>query len=118
MRFLAGVFDSNWWAVMMDDTTALGYWLNWRFLVCALWVLVAMVFAGLLIWRYEGRRSSGDQQEAAGSLYDDEVWGTCSKSIHPIWLLAYRILSFCTLLALLLADFVINGARKIFFYTE
>ncbi|KAL8519100.1 hypothetical protein ACS0TY_010148 [Phlomoides rotata] len=108
---------------MIDDTTALSYWLNWRFLLCAVWVLVAMVFAALLIWRYEGSRKirdkpSGVQQEAAGCLYDDEVWGTCSKSIHPIWLLAYRVVAFCTLLAVLLADFVINGAGKIFFYTE
>ncbi|KAL8464639.1 hypothetical protein ACS0TY_034223 [Phlomoides rotata] len=108
---------------MIDDTTALSYWLNWRFLLCAVWVLVAMVFATLLIWRYEGSRKirdepSGFQQEVAGCLYDDEVWGTCSKSIHPIWLLAYRVVAFCTLLAVLLADFVINGAGKIFFYTE
>lgn len=122
MRFSTGLFDC-WWSVMTDNTTAPSYWLNWRFLLCAIWILVAMVFAALLIWRYEGRResrdrSSGDQQEAAGCLYDDEVWGTCSKSIHPIWLLAYRIVAFCALLALLLTDTVIHSAAKYYFYTE
>ncbi|XP_011086592.1 uncharacterized protein LOC105168273 isoform X1 [Sesamum indicum] len=108
---------------MAADTTAPSYWLNWRFLLCAIWILVAMMIAALLIWRYEGRskpryRQSGDEQEAAGCLYDDEVWGTCSKSIHPIWMLAYRIVAFSVLLALLLADIIIHSGRKYYFYTQ
>ncbi|KAK6117934.1 hypothetical protein DH2020_048339 [Rehmannia glutinosa] len=108
---------------MTADTTTPSYWFNWRFLLCALWILVGMVFAALLIWRYEGHsrsrnRSSGDHQEAAGCLYEDEVWGTCSKSMHPIWLLAYRIVAFSALLAILLADIMIHGGGKYFFYTE
>lgn len=122
MRFSTRLFDHTW-PEMADDTTTPSYWLNWRFLLCAIWIVVAMVSAAFLIWRHEGRRESrdcsyGDQQEAAGCLYGDEVWGTCSKSIHPIWLLAYRLLAFSALLALLLADLIINGAGKYYFYTE
>ncbi|XP_057774558.1 uncharacterized protein LOC130993623 isoform X2 [Salvia miltiorrhiza] len=102
--------------VMADDTTTPSYWLNWRFLVCAVWVVVAMVLAAFLIWRHEGRRE--DEHEAAGCLYGDEVWGTCSKSIHPIWLLAYRLLAFSALLALLLANLITSGSVKYYFYTE
>ncbi|XP_047957757.1 uncharacterized protein LOC125203455 isoform X2 [Salvia hispanica] len=105
--------------VMVDDTTAPSYWLNWRFLLCALWILLAMLFSAFLIWRHEGHRESGgDQQEAAGDLYWDEVWGTCWKSIHPIWLLAYRLLAFSLLFAVLLADLIISGVGKYYFYTE
>ncbi|CAA0814127.1 Unknown protein [Striga hermonthica] len=105
---------------MAADSTAPGYWLNWKFLVCAAWVLIAMVFSALLIWRHEGsrKRSGGESQhEASGCLYEDEVWSTCSRSVHPISLLAYRIIAFCALLALLLVDIVTLGAIQYFFYT-
>ncbi|GFP88023.1 hypothetical protein PHJA_000946000 [Phtheirospermum japonicum] len=123
MRFLTGLFSRAWWPVM-TDTTSPSYWLNWRFLVCAIWVLVAMVFAALLVWRYEGRnrisrnRSDDDQHEAMGCLYEDEVWATCLKFVHPVWLLGYRLIAFGALLALLIADITNNGAVKYFFYTE
>lgn len=109
---------------MTTDTTASSYWLNWRFLLCAIWVLVAIVISFLLIWRYEGsrnkyrKRASEEQGEAAGCLYEDESWGTCLKSVHPIWLLAYRICAFCAMLALLLADAISHGGGIFTFYTE
>ncbi|KAL9149607.1 hypothetical protein ABFS82_12G118800 [Erythranthe guttata] len=108
---------------MTADTTLPSYWLNWRFLLCAIWIFVAIVFSALVIWRYEGRnksrnRQSVDEREAEVCLYEDEVWGTCSKSVHPIWLLAYRIVAFSVLLALLLADIITNGVGKFYFYTE
>ncbi|KAL3819248.1 hypothetical protein ACJIZ3_005153 [Penstemon smallii] len=119
-----GVFNQTWWPVMTVDTTAPSYWLNGRFLLCAIWVLFAMIFASYLIWRYEGfnksrkRTSEDDQKEEPGVVYDDEVWGTCSKSIHPIWLLAYRIVAFSALLSLILADAIVLTARVFFFYTQ
>lgn len=108
---------------MTSDTTAPSYWLNWRFLLCATWILIAMVCTALLIWRYEGtknskNRTSGETQEAAGCLYKGEAWGTCLKTIHPIWLLGYRIVAFCSMLALLLADSIIHSAGIFYYYTE
>ncbi|XP_011071106.1 uncharacterized protein LOC105156620 [Sesamum indicum] len=108
---------------MTADTTAPSYWLNWRFLLCAIWILVAMVLSVLVIWRYEGHnksrnRLSGDQQEAARGLYKGEAWRTCSQSIHPIWLLAYRIVAFGALLALILADTIVHSVGIFYFYTQ
>lgn len=119
MRFLTRLFDHAW-PVMADDTTAPSYWLNWRFLLCAMWILVAMVFSGFLIWRNEGRKESGGRggEEGEGCLYEDEVWGTCLEGVHPIWLLAYRIVAFSVLFAVLLTDLTIHGAGKYYFYTE
>ncbi|KAL0327270.1 UNVERIFIED_CONTAM: hypothetical protein Sangu_1805000 [Sesamum angustifolium] len=108
---------------MTADTTAPSYWLNWRFLLCAIWILMAMVLSALVIWRYEGHnksrsRPTGDQGEAARGSYKSEGWRTCSQSIHPIWLLAYRIVAFCALLALILADTIVHSVGIFYFYTQ
>ncbi|KAA8542290.1 hypothetical protein F0562_023574 [Nyssa sinensis] len=62
---------------MTADTTTSSYWLNWRVLLSAIWVLMSMVFASILISKYEGPHKSKqgiseDQKEPAGVLYDDE----------------------------------------------
>ncbi|XP_009627407.1 uncharacterized protein [Nicotiana tomentosiformis] len=110
---------------MTTDTTTPSYWLNWRFLLCAIWILAAMVVSIRIIWKYEecSSKSKRSQQrengeKKAGILYKDDVWKTCYKAIHPNWLLAYRLIAFAVLLSLLIADVVLHGVRILYFYTQ
>lgn len=83
-----------------------------------------MILAFFLIFKYEGfnkpRPSEGgeDQQEAAGIVYEDELWNTCVEGIDPSWLLIYRIISFIVLLALVIAIVASDGAGIFYFYTQ
>ncbi|KAJ1399491.1 hypothetical protein SESBI_30254 [Sesbania bispinosa] len=108
---------------MTSDTTTLSYWLNWRFFLCALFILICMALGSFLIWKYEEfnkprNRRRERQRETAGSLYEDEAWNTCLKRIHPAWLLAYRIFSFLVLLALIIGNVVASGGHIFYFYTQ
>ncbi|GJZ51626.1 hypothetical protein Tco_0606141 [Tanacetum coccineum] len=109
----------------MDDTTALSYWLNWRFFLCALWVLIAIIAAGTLITKYEvvNKKSSRKRDdeldvEPGGILYEDETWRSSIKALHPAWLLSYRLVAFGVLLSILVSDVAIIGAGVLFFYTQ
>ncbi|XP_076919577.1 uncharacterized protein LOC143580439 [Bidens hawaiensis] len=109
----------------MDDTTTLSYWLNWRFFLCALWVLIAVTASAILIVKYEvvnkkkSRREDDEPDfEPAGILYDDETWRTSLKWVPPAWLLAYRLVAFCVLLAILSINLAVSGAWVLFFYTQ
>ncbi|KAH7858830.1 hypothetical protein Vadar_028495 [Vaccinium darrowii] len=116
----------SWQPVMTADTTTPSYWLNWRFLLCLIWVLMALVFASTLITKYEGprgkprrgRRENQGEREPAGMLYEDEVWKPCVKGVHPGWLLAFRLISFFVLVVLLLLNVHVDGGDIFYFYTQ
>ncbi|KAL0377410.1 UNVERIFIED_CONTAM: Anthranilate phosphoribosyltransferase, chloroplastic [Sesamum radiatum] len=106
-----------------DDPTTLSYWLNWRVVVCAVWVLAPMVVASFLIWKYEHSdylESDGErtQQERSHILHHDESWRPCLKGIHPIFLMFFRIVAFCLLLIALSFDLAVHGAELFYYYTQ
>ncbi|KAK4356432.1 hypothetical protein RND71_025403 [Anisodus tanguticus] len=106
-------------------TATPSYWLTWRFLILGLGLLVAVGSSALLIWKFEGSPRLGKNQERnnnekkkVGFLYKDEAWTTCHKAIHPVVLLAYRLIAFIFLLSLLSMDAVTNSTDIFFFYTQ
>ncbi|XP_073006709.1 uncharacterized protein [Typha latifolia] len=115
---------ASWHPVTTTDTTSLDYWLNWRVVVSAIWVLSSIVIASILIWKYEGSHHHQEEEEIrsqgrrVGTLYDDESWRPCLKGIHPAWLLSFRVASFSILLALLIVDIIVEGRRNLYYYTH
>ncbi|KAK9052738.1 hypothetical protein SSX86_029368 [Deinandra increscens subsp. villosa] len=110
---------------MADDTTDPSYWLNWRFFLCALWIFLAMILASVLISKYEvfnkkktHRKDNEPDVDHIGILYEDETWKTSFKSLHPAWLLVYRLFAFGVMLGLLITNLIIDGADIFFFYTQ
>ncbi|XP_060672286.1 uncharacterized protein LOC107415294 isoform X6 [Ziziphus jujuba] len=83
------------------DSTNLSYWLNWRVLLCAIWVITTMIIAFVIMWKYEGRLTSGrgqTEQDVNENVHDNDSWKPCLKQIHPIWLLVFRVAAFYGLL--------------------
>ncbi|KAG2710425.1 hypothetical protein I3760_04G026100 [Carya illinoinensis] len=106
-----------------SDTTALSYWLNWRVVLCAAWVLMPTVISSLTRRKYECldqlKSDIGEsQQDRAWISHEDKAWRTCLKEIHPIWLLAYRVIAFCLLLGTIVVKVVVNGGLIFFYYTQ
>ncbi|KAL3824847.1 hypothetical protein ACJIZ3_020876 [Penstemon smallii] len=120
--FLTGSTRS-WQPPKTADTTTASYWLNWRVLLCSIWILMSMVFASILISKYENCRNSKEstenqEEDNAGVLYEDEVWMPCLKNIHPGWLLVFRVFAFCVLLLMLIVNVIVDGGSIFYFYTQ
>ncbi|KAI3808731.1 hypothetical protein L1987_24690 [Smallanthus sonchifolius] len=99
---------------LVSDSTSLSYWLRWEFFFCLLPVLTSMIIASVLIRKYEGSCNT----ERAYSLYDGEAWMPCVKGLSPVWLLAFRIIASCLLLAASIADVATHGANLFYYYTQ
>ncbi|KAL8154224.1 hypothetical protein V2J09_011984 [Rumex salicifolius] len=128
-----GSSKGSWRPELTTDTTTTNYWLNWRTMLCAFWLLLAMLFASFLISRYEGpqrgrrrrqqtieeeEENNNEDDDEPGILYEDEVWKPCLKGMHPAWLLAYRTLAFFVLLILLILNVTFDGADIMYYYTQ
>lgn len=110
---------------MADDTTDVSYWLNRRFFLCALWIFIAVIVAAILIIKYEvfnkkkiHKNKNEHDVDHIGIVYEDDTWRTSFKSLHPAWLLVYRLTAFGVMLALLSAALIVYGANALFFYTQ
>ncbi|KAK8657052.1 hypothetical protein V6N13_035315 [Hibiscus sabdariffa] len=122
MSSLTGAGDS-WQPAMTANTTTPGYWFNWRVLLCALWILSTAIFSLILIWKCEGLHKPNHdgeetQQDAEGSLHEDETWRPCLKGIHPAWLMAFRLVAFFVLLMLLIVTAFVDGGSIFYYYTQ
>lgn len=103
------------------DTTTLSYWLNWRFGLSAVSVCLPMVFALLILWKHGGRRnftSGKGENRQDRTLSGDEAWKPCLKDIHPVCLLAFRVIAFSSLLASLIGKILISGGVIFYYYTQ
>ncbi|CAF1907477.1 unnamed protein product [Brassica oleracea var. botrytis] len=124
--FVTGSTEHTWQPTMSAETNIPSYWLNWRFFLCAVFVLTSLFLSSFLIWKYEGprkrkKRGGGhdhDQREGTGVVYDDETWNTCVARIHPNWLLGFRVFGFVTLLGLISGNAIADGAGIFIFYTQ
>ncbi|XP_022934218.1 uncharacterized protein LOC111441456 isoform X1 [Cucurbita moschata] len=104
------------------DATTLGYWLNWRVLICAIWVFASFTLAIWMIWEYEIKdrlgHSTQETQQDKNKLRSFEAWRPCLRQIHPIWMLAFRVCAFSSMLASLIVKTLANGASTFYYYTQ
>ncbi|KAH0470135.1 hypothetical protein IEQ34_001693 [Dendrobium chrysotoxum] len=114
MHFLAAPSRNSWHPVMTSVTTELSYWLNWRFFFCAVLVMFTMAVASIMIWKYEGSEQDGEEEEEE----EDAAWRPCLRTVHPVWLLVFRIIAFIIFVSLIVADLVVDGASNLYYYTE
>lgn len=122
MSSITGSSKGSWHPIMTAKTNNQSYWLNWRVLLCAIWLLVTLILSSLLIWKYERKPerngSRETQQETSATLYEDETWRPCLKGIHPAWLLAFRVVAFFVLLVLLIVNATVDGGSIFYYYTQ
>ncbi|KAL2903306.1 Coenzyme PQQ synthesis protein B, partial [Bienertia sinuspersici] len=90
---------------MAPDTTNPSYWLNWRFLLSAIYVLGTIVLAIFLIWKHEGGKKVDNERRENG-LYQSEFY-TRMKTF-----------AFVLLLAIITGNVIVSGPGIFFFYTQ
>lgn len=124
MNVLTGSSQTSWHPIMTTDTTTSSYWLNWRVVICALWIISSISVTVFLISRYEGPRNSRSRRvtqkgkTSGGVLYEDELWKPCLRGVHQVWLLVYRLIAFFVLLIMLSLNAAVDGGNIFFYYTQ
>ncbi|XP_043813619.1 uncharacterized protein LOC110617479 isoform X3 [Manihot esculenta] len=123
MSFITGSSQNTWHPAMTANTATARYWLNWRFFLCTIWVLISISIASILIWKNENfhkaKRENGEnKQETGADLQDEETWRPCLKGIHPAWLLVFRVFAFFVLLVLLIVVVLVDGGSIFYYYTQ
>ncbi|KAI5005465.1 hypothetical protein ZWY2020_032708 [Hordeum vulgare] len=114
---------------MVMDTTDPGYWLNWKFVLCATWVYSCMALACYLIWKYEGPSLPAGNDEGVnreevrprigpGAVYLEDCWKPCLDDTHPAWLLAFRLVSFLFMASVIIYDVIVDGWTIFLYYTQ
>ncbi|KAK6928359.1 hypothetical protein RJ641_006950 [Dillenia turbinata] len=108
---------------MTSDSTFLTYYWNWRVVLCAISILLPMLAASFMIWKYEFldrlKSVKGESHpETAWFIQPDDAWKPCLRSVHPVCLLAFRVAAFCLLLAIIVKDILLNGGSTLYFYTQ
>lgn len=98
----------------------LKYWLQWPSLVCEFIVLVSIVVAFAVLFKWERLRNPVEEEhrKRGGKVYDDELWRSCWKTISPLGLLVCRGILFLLMAGLLASDLLVNGLGVLYFYTE
>ncbi|EPS69938.1 hypothetical protein M569_04824, partial [Genlisea aurea] len=113
-----------WHPVMSVATTTPSYWLNWKVFLCSMWILISVLVASILISKNECRRRNHDPNHDSedeippGTLYGDEVWRACLRSVHPGYLLAFRLFAFVVLLMMLIMNVIVDGGTIFYYYTQ
>nr|GLL38441.1 uncharacterized protein LOC109178280 [Ipomoea trifida] len=105
------------------DTTVLSYWLNWRVFMCSLLLVLSVFIAFVLLWKYEYSAdedddSASDSKAECWHLWFNEAWRPCAKEVNPIWLMAFRLVSFSLLVSAVTSNFVVYGSNLFFYYTQ
>ncbi|TQE01343.1 hypothetical protein C1H46_013023 [Malus baccata] len=90
------------------EVPVLGYWLQWQVLVCTLIIAAPATVALKFAWK-------GKPEPPLKSV---ELWGTCWRTLDPLWLLFYRAFAL-VLMAKLLFDMTSQfGLFTLVFYTQ
>lgn len=102
---------------------------RWPLISCIIIVLFFVVAGFLVLSKYEGQRGAKaipvDKEDvsrarsiifADGNLYADELWIAGDGSIHPGWLLGFRVFAFLYLLPIQIYNIVQLGVTLTYFY--
>ncbi|WCJ22650.1 hypothetical protein M5689_004729 [Euphorbia peplus] len=92
---------------MDQEQVNIEYWLRWQVPVCG-FIIIAPFLAA--IYTIKNAKST--------TLFFDDLWKSCWKSLNPIWLLCYRVFALICLAPFLYRTVAIEGASAFYFYTQ